>query len=81
MRRVTLLAVLALALAAPAAVLAAPQGGPVKPETSPLPTHLRNVLPAIVGIHVEVPPDRPSAATLGAGAGAAASSSTPPATS
>jgi S1-C subfamily serine protease len=64
-RRVTLLTVLALALAAPAAVLAAPQGGTVKPETSPVPSHLRNVLPAIVGIHVEVPPDRPSTATLG----------------
>ena len=60
-----LLGVLALLLAAPAVVLAAPQGGSVKPEASPVPSHLRNVLPAIVGIHVEVPPDRPSTATLG----------------
>jgi S1-C subfamily serine protease len=60
-----ILAVLVLVLATPAALLAAPQGGNVRPEASPVPAHLRNVLPAIVGIHVEVPPDRPSTATLG----------------
>ena len=34
-------------------------------EVSPLPSQVRRVVPAIVGIHVEVPRDRPSAVTLG----------------
>src|SRR6266478_829534 len=35
-------------------------------RVSPLPTQVRRVEPAVVGIRVEVEPDRPSAATLGA---------------
>ncbi|HSE04366.1 MAG TPA: S1C family serine protease [Methylomirabilota bacterium] len=34
-------------------------------EVSPLPSHVRRVAPAVVGIRVEVPRERPSAATLG----------------
>jgi S1-C subfamily serine protease len=34
-------------------------------RVSPLPSHVRRVEPAVVGIRVEVEPDRPSAATLG----------------
>ena len=34
-------------------------------RVSPLPTQVRRVEPAVVGIRVEVEPDRPSAATLG----------------
>lgn len=63
MRR-AILATLAV-LAVPALVLAAPRAGEVRPETSSVPSHLQRVLPAIVGIRVEVPPDRPSVATLG----------------
>ncbi len=35
-------------------------------QVSPLPSQVRRVEPAVVGIRVEVEPDRPSAATLGA---------------
>src|SRR6266436_2562836 len=35
-------------------------------RVSPLPSQVRRVEPAVVGIRVEVEPDRPSAATLGA---------------
>jgi len=34
-------------------------------QVSPLPSQIRRVEPAVVGIRVEVPRDRPSAATLG----------------
>jgi S1-C subfamily serine protease len=34
-------------------------------DVSPLPSQVRRVAPAVVGIHVEIPRDRPSAATLG----------------
>jgi hypothetical protein len=34
-------------------------------RVSPLPSQVRRVEPAVVGIRVEVEPDRPSAATLG----------------
>jgi len=66
-RAARLAAVLLLAL--PALVTAAPQSGAPRldPKTvSALPSHIQHVAPAVVGIHVEVPSDRPSAATLGA---------------
>jgi S1-C subfamily serine protease len=66
-RATRLVAVLLLAL--PALVTAAPQSGAPRldPKTvSALPSHIQHVAPAVVGIHVEVPSDRPSAATLGA---------------
>jgi len=59
----------ALLLALPALLAAAPQFGAPRPDpkrVSALPSHIEHVAPAIIGIHVEVPPDRPSAATLGA---------------
>jgi S1-C subfamily serine protease len=34
-------------------------------DVSPLPSQVRRVAPAVVGIHVEIPRERPSAATLG----------------
>ena len=58
----------ALLLALPALLAAAPQFGAPRPDPKrvpALPSHIEHVAPAIIGIHVEVPPDRPSAATLG----------------
>jgi S1-C subfamily serine protease len=68
MRRVASIAA-ALLLALPALVAAAPQSGAPRLDpkrVSALPSHIEHVAPAVIGIHVEVPPDRPSAATLGA---------------
>jgi S1-C subfamily serine protease len=68
MRRSALLAAVVL-LALPALLVAAPKGGAPRLDPnriSSLPSHIERVAPSIVGIHVEVPPDRPSAATLGA---------------
>ena len=68
MRRAVPIAV-ALLLALPALLAAAPQSGAPRLDpkrVSALPSHIEHVAPAIIGIHVEVPPDRPSAATLGA---------------
>ena len=65
-RSALLAAVLLLAL--PGLLVAAPNGGAPRPDPnriSSLPSHIERVAPSIVGIHVEVPPDRPSAATLG----------------
>ena len=59
----------ALVLTVPALLAAAPQSGSPRLDpkrTSALPSHIEHVAPAVIGIHVEVPPDRPSAATLGA---------------
>ncbi len=58
-----------LLLALPALVAAAPQSGAPRLDptrVSALPSHIQHVAPAVIGIHVEVPSDRPSAATLGA---------------
>jgi S1-C subfamily serine protease len=58
-----------LLLTAPAILGFAPQGGTPRPDpnrVSVLPSHIERVAPSIIGIQVEVPPDRPSAATLGA---------------
>jgi len=66
-RAATLAAVLLLAL--PALIAAAPQSGLPRLDpkrVSALPSHIQHVAPAVIGIHVEVPSDRPSAATLGA---------------
>jgi S1-C subfamily serine protease len=49
------------ALAAPRAQTTAPEPG----QLSPLPSYVRLVEPAVVGIAVQVPPNRPSAPTLG----------------
>jgi S1-C subfamily serine protease len=68
MHRSALLAAVVL-LALPALLVAAPKGGAPRLDPnriSSLPSHIERVAPSIVGIHVEVPPDRPSAATLGA---------------
>jgi serine protease Do len=59
----------ALLLALPALLAAAPNSNAPRLDpkrSSPLPTHIEHVAPAIVGIRVSVPPDRPSALTLGA---------------
>ena len=67
MRRSSLIAAV-LVLAIPALLVAAPKGDAPRPDPnriSSLPSHIERVAPSIVGIHVEVPPDRPSAATLG----------------
>jgi S1-C subfamily serine protease len=58
-----------LLLAVPALLGAAPNGGSPRPDpnrVSSLPSHIERVAPAIVGVHVEVAPDQPSVATLGA---------------
>src|ERR1700675_2537921 len=68
MRRSALLAA-ALLLALPALLVAAPKGDAPRPDpssVSALPSYIERVAPSIVGIHVEVPPGRPSVATLGA---------------
>src|SRR5262245_54778413 len=67
MRRAVALAMLALTL--PALLAAAPQSSAPRLDpkrTSAMPSHIEHVAPAIVGIRVEVPPDRPSVLTLGA---------------
>src|SRR6202795_4761418 len=67
MRRSALIAAVLL-LALPALLVAGPKGSAPRLDPnriSPLPSHIERVAPSIVGIHVEVPPDRPSAATLG----------------
>lgn len=72
MRRAALLVpgvLLVALLAAPALLAAAPQGGAPRLDPnriSALPSHIERVAPAVIGIHVEVPADRPSVATLGA---------------
>lgn len=66
MRRVVVAAILIAAL--PAILLAAPLGGdrrPDRPAESGGPAHVQRVAPAIVGIRVQVPADRPSTLTLG----------------
>ena len=64
---------LALALLATTAGVgaAAPPPGPPAPRLDPgtaqeVPTAVARVSPAVVAVHAQVPPDRPSAATLGA---------------
>ena len=57
-------AIAACVLALPVLVWAAPRGEP-RPATPAVPLAARGVVPAMVGIRVEVPRDRPSAATLG----------------
>jgi S1-C subfamily serine protease len=67
MRR-PLLAWTVLLAVLPALLGTAPQSGAPKPDPkdlSALPTYARRVAPAMVGLRVEVPPDRPSAITLG----------------
>jgi S1-C subfamily serine protease len=59
---------LLIALSLPLVVSAAPKESEQKlhPSTSPaLPAYVQRVQPAVVGIRVQVPPDRPSALTLG----------------
>jgi S1-C subfamily serine protease len=68
MRRSVLLAA-AVLLAIPALLAAAPKGEAPKLDLNrlpSLPSHIDRVAPAVIGIRVEVPPDRPSVATLGA---------------
>ena len=68
MRRSVLMAAVLL-LALPALLVAAPKGDAPRPDPKrvpALPSHIERVAPSIVGIHVEVPSDRPSVATLGA---------------
>jgi S1-C subfamily serine protease len=60
-------AIVALLLV-PAAPAAAPRDSDRRHDprdVSPLPSQVRRVAPAVVGIHVEIPRERPSAATLG----------------
>ncbi|HEX9421560.1 MAG TPA: S1C family serine protease [Methylomirabilota bacterium] len=59
----------ALLFAAPVVLGAAPNGGAPRPDPnriSSFPSHIERVAPAIIGLRVDVPPDRPSVATLGA---------------
>src|SRR5262252_4911538 len=66
MRSYLLVALLVLGL--PVMLTAAPKDSSPRPDAnriSALPAHVRAVEPAVVGIHVEVPPDRPSVVTLG----------------
>ena len=68
MRRSVLLAA-ALLLAIPALLVAAPKSDAPRLDLNRvpgLPSHIDRVAPAVSGIRVEVPPDRPSVATLGA---------------
>ncbi|MGH7413447.1 MAG: trypsin-like peptidase domain-containing protein, partial [Candidatus Rokuibacteriota bacterium] len=61
-------AVALLGLGLPASSAAAPRDADRRldpRQVSPLASQIRRVEPAVVGIRVEVPPDRPSAATLG----------------
>ena len=64
-----LVASLCALLLLPAGLLAAPKGSERRPEPSGLPglpASAQAVAPAVVGLRVQVPRDRPSAATLGA---------------
>jgi S1-C subfamily serine protease len=64
----SVLALLLLLLGPVVPAPAAPRGGVERPDPrqlSPLPSYLSRVEPAIIGIRVEVPRDRPSAHTLG----------------
>jgi S1-C subfamily serine protease len=66
-RGTAVIAVVLLAL--PALLPAAPRDSEPRPDpghVAALPSYIRRVEPAAVGIHVEVPRDRPSAVTLGA---------------
>jgi S1-C subfamily serine protease len=66
LRRFVVAALLGLGL--PALAFAAPRDLDQRLDpsrVSPLPSQIRRVEPAVVGIRVEVEPDRPSAATLG----------------
>lgn len=57
-----------VSLVLPALAGAAPREADRRPEprqVSPLPSEIRRVEPAVVGIRVEVERERPSAATLG----------------
>jgi serine protease Do len=66
MRRAAALAIVLLVL--PALLAASPPSGSPRLDPrrmSALPSHIEHVAPAIIGIRVEVPLDRPSAATLG----------------
>jgi S1-C subfamily serine protease len=68
MRRLILPAALLL-LAIPALLVAAPRVDAPRPDpnrVSGLASHIDRVAPAVIGIRVEVPPGRPSVATLGA---------------
>ena len=61
-------AVALVGLILPAAAAGAPRDADRRldpRQVSPLPSQIRRVEPAVVGIRVEVPRDRPSAATLG----------------
>jgi len=67
MRRPALVAAVLL-WAIPALLAAAPKGDAPRPDPnriSSLPSHIERVAPSVIGIHVEVRPDRPSVATLG----------------
>jgi len=67
MTSIVALALLWLTLV-PGAAGAAPREGQPRPDPrqlSALPSYAQRVGPAIVGLAVEVPPDRPSALTLG----------------
>ena len=60
---------LVLSLALPAIPTAAPRQSEQRPDpkqVSALPSYVRRVEPAVIGIKVEIPRDRPSAPTLGA---------------
>ncbi len=63
-----LLLIAALIAPRPAILAAAPRDSGVRPDPSQLsalPSYVRRVEPAVVGIRVEVPRDRPSVVTLG----------------
>jgi len=66
--RVAIAVVVSLSMWLPAVSPAAPTDSTPRPDAgraSALPSYLRAVEPAAVGIHVEVPKDRPSTVTLG----------------
>jgi serine protease Do len=64
---VTVLVALTLLIACAVLVVAAPRdSAPRTDQPAALPPYLRRVEPAVIGIHVRVPRDRPSTATLGA---------------
>ncbi len=68
MRRTTTVALLLL-LGLPAVLPAAPRDSPPRHDAgrvAALPSYVRLVEPAVIGLHVEVPRDRPSVVTLGA---------------